>query len=221
MSGDHSLVLDAATQGGSVAVLHGLEVVATREVRMRADDEERLMPAVVACCDEAGVTAPELARVVCGEGPGSFTSLRIAASIAKGIATAAGCPVFAVSSLLLSAAAAAPALPGGRYLSVLDAHRDELFVLPVEIDSGEVRAGGALAVVAAEAIPALAAAEKRRVIGPGQEIESVPLASAVSALLPHVIASGPVDVVSWEPVYGRAPEAQVRWERAHGRALTP
>jgi tRNA threonylcarbamoyladenosine biosynthesis protein TsaB len=30
---------------------------------------------------------------------------------------------------------------------------------------------------------------------------------------------GPVDLASWEPDYGRLAEAQVRWERAHGRPL--
>lgn len=220
MSGDFTLVLDAATARGSVAVLQGLEAAAAREVMMRADDEERLMPAVAACCDEAGVSPREIARVVCGEGPGSFTSLRIAASIAKGVAGAAACPLFAVSSLLLSVAAVSPALPGGRYLSVLDAHRGELFVLRLDVDSGDLRTEGGLQVIAADDVQQLATREERKVVGPGQEVESAPQAAAASLLLPRVIAGGPVDLVTWEPVYGRAPEAQVRWERAHGRALT-
>lgn len=219
MSGDHTLVIEAATGRGSAAVIRGLEVVASREAAMRADDEERLMPAVAACCDEAGVAPRELARVVCGEGPGSFTSLRIAASIAKGVATAAGCPVFRVSSLLLSAAAAAPRTPDGNYLSVLDAHRDELFVLPVRLESGIVEAVGEVRIVAVSEIAGFASSARARTLGPGQEIESAPDAAAAALLIPQVIAAGPVDLVSWEPAYGRAPEAQVRWERQHGRAL--
>jgi tRNA threonylcarbamoyladenosine biosynthesis protein TsaB len=34
-----------------------------------------------------------------------------------------------------------------------------------------------------------------------------------------IIESGPVDLASWEPEYGRLAEAQVRWEAAHGRPL--
>jgi tRNA threonylcarbamoyladenosine biosynthesis protein TsaB len=220
MSGDLTLALDAATGRGSVAVLRGLEVVASRDVMMRADDEERLMPAVAACCDDAGVAPRELARVVCGEGPGSFTSLRIAGSIAKGIAAAAACPMFAVSSLLLSVAGAAPTVPSGRYISVLDAHRGELFALTVEIDSGgEVRPAGTLEILTPQSAAERAAADGSRVLGPGQEVDSWPSAAGTGLLLPAIISAGPVDLVGWEPVYGRAPEAQVRWERAHGRAL--
>lgn len=221
MNHEYTLALDSATARGSVALLRGLELIAAREVRMRAADEESLMPAVVACCEEGGVAPRDVARVVCGEGPGSFTGLRIGASIAKGIATGAGCPLFAVSSLLLTVAGAAPVLPRGRYVSVLDAHRSELFALLVEITpDGRQRPEGRPEIRAAGEIDAFAAARGARVIGPGQEMDAWPRAAGVAALLPGIVAAGPVDLVAWEPVYGRAPEAQVRWEKAHGRALS-
>ena len=34
-----------------------------------------------------------------------------------------------------------------------------------------------------------------------------------------IAGGGPVDLASWEPVYGRLAEAQVKWEAAHGRPL--
>jgi tRNA threonylcarbamoyladenosine biosynthesis protein TsaB len=55
---------------------------------------------------DAGLRPDSLGGIVCGEGPGSFTSLRIAASLAKGLAHGAGIPLHAVSSLLLAAASA-------------------------------------------------------------------------------------------------------------------
>src|ERR1041385_5784484 len=82
-----TLALDAATYVGTVAVLRDGDVVAARETAMRGRDVERLMPAVADALDAATVRATEIGRIVCGEGPGSFTSLRIAASIAKGLAT--------------------------------------------------------------------------------------------------------------------------------------
>lgn len=221
MSPDRTLAIESATAHGSVAVLRGAEVVSVREVLMRADDEERLMPAVAACCDEAGVAPRELARVVCGAGPGSFTSLRIGASIAKGIAAAAACPLFAVSSLLLGVAAAAPRIPSGRYLSVLDAQRGEVFALLVELGpDGRLSALGDLEVFAASELEHRAAVVGARVAGIDQEVSTRPHAAGLAALLPAVLKWGPVDLVTWEPNYGRAPEAQVRWEAAHGRALT-
>lgn len=220
MKADYTLAVEAATSRGSVALLRGLEVVVAKEVMMRADDQERLLPAVAACCDEAGVAPRDLARVVCGAGPGSFTSLRIAASIAKGIASATGCDLHAVSSLALTVAASVPVLPKGRYLSVLDAYRNELFALDVEITpGGEVRFTDNARIVAAADVDSVAAEAGARVIGPDQELDAWPRAEGVAALLTDVLAAGPVDLVSWEPNYGRAPEAQVRWERAHGQSL--
>jgi tRNA threonylcarbamoyladenosine biosynthesis protein TsaB len=221
MSTAYTLALESATARGSVAVLHGKEVVSSREVFMRADDEERLMPAVAACCDEAAVAPRELARVVCGEGPGSFTSLRIAASIAKGVAVAADCPLFAVSSLLLSVASAAPEIARGRYLSVLDAQRGELFALGVELGAdGRLSAAGEIEIFAASELEHRARLAGARVAGVEQEVNTWPRATGLASLLQGVLREGPVDLVSWEPVYGRAPEAQVRWEKAHGRELS-
>lgn len=221
MSTDYTLAIESATLRGSVAVLRGPEVVSVRDVLMRTDDEERLMPAVATCCDEAGIAPRELARVVCGEGPGSFTSLRIGASIAKGVAVAAGCPLFAVSSLLLSVASVGAQIPAGRYLSVLDALRGELFALPVERgEDGRISAQGELEILPAAELEQRAARAGARTLGFEQEVNAWPRAAGLAALLPAVLAEGPVDLVTWEPVYGRAPEAQVRWERAHGRALS-
>ena len=79
---------------------------------MKGAEHERLMPAVAQCCERAGVErAATFERVVCGAGPGSFTSLRIAGAIAKGSASGVGCPLFAVPSMALIVGGAQ--LPGG------------------------------------------------------------------------------------------------------------
>ena len=66
------------------------------------------MPAVAECLGEAGVGRAEIARIVCGAGPGSFTSLRVAGSVAKGLAAGYGVELYAVSSLMLTASGAQP-----------------------------------------------------------------------------------------------------------------
>lgn len=53
----------------------------------------------------AGLTFAQLQCVAAGVGPGSFTGVRIACSVAQGIALAAGVPVAGVVSLLAQAAA--------------------------------------------------------------------------------------------------------------------
>jgi tRNA threonylcarbamoyladenosine biosynthesis protein TsaB len=38
-------------------------------------------------------------------------------------------------------------------------------------------------------------------------------------MIDEITASGPCDLNTWEPAYGRLAEAQVKWEAAHGRPL--
>jgi len=210
----HTLALEASTYAGSVAVIHGADVVASRDVEMRGRDEERLMPAVAACVSALPGGIASIRRVVCGEGPGSFTSLRIAASIAKGICHARGLPMFAVSSLALVVAGSVTAENGRRYAAALDAMRDEVFAAVFDIDGdGEIRAASAVRIVARNAV-----AEDARAAG-ATLIDGTPRASSVARMLGSIIRAGAVDLSDWEPDYGRAAEAQVKWEAAHGRPL--
>ena len=94
------LALDGALSVGTVAVIDGARVLAESTVPMKGVHEERLLPAVHDALARAGVEPLAIDGVVCGAGPGSFTSLRIAASIAKGYAMGVGVPLYAVSSLL-------------------------------------------------------------------------------------------------------------------------
>jgi tRNA threonylcarbamoyladenosine biosynthesis protein TsaB len=235
------LALDAATPSASVAVLRAGIVVAERAATMRPGGDDALMPAVDAALRAAGVVPRDLAAVVCGAGPGGFTSLRIGAALAKGIVHAAGCALVAVPSLALAAAArattrAAAARPGPEeWLVTLDALRGERYVAAVDTvvvnDRVRVTAYRYLGVRAAGA----AAAEVAHATGRREHVDASttpPVASAVRAFVLARDASpvatpgpdgaltlAPVDLDTWEPHYGRQAEAQVRWEATHGRAL--
>jgi tRNA threonylcarbamoyladenosine biosynthesis protein TsaB len=214
-----TLVVDASTYVGTSAVIRDGEVVAEADAAMRGRDSEALMPAVARALARVGVRPREIDRVVCGAGPGSFTSLRIAASIAKGLAFAAGCPLFAVSSLaLLIAGDGAPA--AGRYLAVLDALRGEAYVAGYLVAaSGDIDMILTERLVRQQDVPQTASALGALTVGPGQGIDRAPHARGAGALGALISASGPVDLASWEPGYGRKAEAQMRWEAAHGQSL--
>jgi tRNA threonylcarbamoyladenosine biosynthesis protein TsaB len=217
---DLTLALDAATYTATVAIISGSDVVAVEEVAMRGEHEERLMPAVAAALQAAGVTVRDVHRIVCGAGPGSFTSLRIAAAIAKGIATATGAPLYAVSSLALVVAGSPSAAVPGRYLAVLDAMRGEAYVSGYEVgDGGAIEEIAPLALVPRAEVEPCAERLGARAIGPGERLVAVPHARGVARLGGRFAESGPVSLAEWEPAYGRLAEAQVRWERAHGRPL--
>ena len=96
-----TLALDASTYRSSVAVLDDARVLIQSTATMKGQDREKLMPAVAEALRSVGASLQSIGRVVCGAGPGSFTSLRIAASIAKGIAVGRSIPLYAVSSLAL------------------------------------------------------------------------------------------------------------------------
>ncbi|MEP6509153.1 MAG: tRNA (adenosine(37)-N6)-threonylcarbamoyltransferase complex dimerization subunit type 1 TsaB [Gemmatimonadales bacterium] len=219
-----SLVVDGSTYAGTVALLSGSEVAAELSLPdsgtpSRGQRAEDFMPMVAACLDEANVDAKDLALVICGSGPGSFTSLRIAASIAKGFAAGVGCPMYSVSSLLLIPASAS--LPPGRYLSALPAMRGESFVVLVEIEAdGSVKSLDSERLVSTAAVETAAAAIGVSVIGPGFGDDLRPKARGAAQMLDRIVASGECDLNLWEPAYGRLAEAQVRWEAQHGRPLT-
>ncbi|HET7586023.1 MAG TPA: tRNA (adenosine(37)-N6)-threonylcarbamoyltransferase complex dimerization subunit type 1 TsaB [Gemmatimonadaceae bacterium] len=243
------LVIDASTYRGSAAVIDGNMVIAAAAIAMRGAHEERLMPAVARVLDAAGVDVEGLDAVACGSGPGSFTSLRIAASIAKGIAFAAQRPLYAIPTLLLVAATCAPS--AGRVLPWLDALRGEVYAACYETGAhGEWMEFQPVMVVPRESLPKLAStwgaslvsldgnasradesgtrrsavmidgvAPRAAIASSNDDDGTVPMAAAAARLTRWLERARPVSLSSWEPAYGRPAEAQARWEAAHGRAL--
>src|SRR5687768_1756545 len=212
------LALDASTYAGSVALIRDGDVVGHSVAAMRGEREERLMPAIAALMESHSITVENLDAVACGAGPGSFTSLRIAASIAKGLSVARSLPLLVAPSTLLVAAAAEPRLAAGDYVAVVDAMRGDFFYQNLCISSsGDVQPGDA-GRMSRSLLEAHATSRSARIIGPAESPALTPHARGFALLLRNGIAR-PVDVTSWEPNYGRKAEAQVRWEAAHGREL--
>lgn len=212
------LALDASTYAGSVALIRDDVVVAQAVVAMRGEREERLMPAIATMLADHSIKVGHLDAVACGAGPGSFTSLRIAASIAKGLCAAREIPLLVAPSTLLAVPAADPPLPPGRYVVALDAMRGDFFFQDVEIDSRGVLQPGDSGRTTRAALEEHAVARSARIVGPAESPPRVPHAGAFAQLISLGIAR-PVEMTTWEPDYGRKAEAQVRWEAAHGREL--
>jgi tRNA threonylcarbamoyladenosine biosynthesis protein TsaB len=212
------LALDASTYTASVALVDGEAVVRERTVAMRDPQHERLMPAVADILGARGMG--DVQGIVCGAGPGSFTSLRIAASLAKGLAVASGKPLFAVSSLALLIGGVGGGPPEGRWIALLDAMRGESFAQAFEVTGmGEISEASGVRVVRDEEVAAFARTMQARTAGRGRDIDATPHARGIARLSGYRALASPVDLASWEPDYGRLAEAQVRWEAAHGRGL--
>ncbi len=215
------LVIENATDLGSVAVLSGEAVLAA--VEFPAYDpasgarSEGLGLAVAKCMAIAGVTVADLTSVVCGAGPGGFTSLRIGAAAAKGLCSALSIPLFAISSLELMAWSTA--LPRGEYVVAIGAARGDWFISMVRCDAQGGRDVSAAWVVSADELRDLKAVRNATLVGAGLDIDAHPTASAALACIERMQLAGPVSLDRWEPDYGRLAEAQVKWEAAHGRSL--
>jgi tRNA threonylcarbamoyladenosine biosynthesis protein TsaB len=216
-----TLALDASTYRGTVAVLDDTRLLRQSTAAMRGQDREQLMPAVDDALRSVGASFQTVERVICGAGPGSFTSLRIAASIAKGIAVGRSIPLFAASSLALIVAGNVTDGPRGprRYLAVQDALRGESFIAEFEHHEGAVRQVSSMRIIQSDQVESLAAQSAARAVGPELRENWLPHARGTALLLAEILAAGPVDPAAWEPVYGRLAEAQVKWEATHGRAL--
>lgn len=120
------LGIDSATLTIGVAILDGDRVVAAarHDAKGRTND---LLVTIDRLCREAVIAPTELDAIAIGAGPGSFTGLRIGMATAKGIAFAAGKPLWAVSSLAALAHDAGVS-PDGLVISVLDARKGEVYV---------------------------------------------------------------------------------------------
>lgn len=119
------LALDTSTETGSVAVGRGGRLLAEATLSVGPGHSSALLPAVDWVVRAAGLAPGDLAAVVVGGGPGSFTGLRIAAATAKGMVRALGVPLFAYSGLL---AAAAGHWGAGRPVCALfDARRRDVY----------------------------------------------------------------------------------------------
>ena len=70
-----------------------IDCIASREVGAFRASNVKLLPEIDALLADAGISRGEVACVVCGRGPGSFTGVRICLASAKGIAIGLGVPL--------------------------------------------------------------------------------------------------------------------------------
>ena len=130
----HLLAFDSSTDVMSVAVLRSSPAGPQYWLHQGAGGAAAsgsLIAAVMDLLRDADLRLHDLDAICFGSGPGSFTGLRTACSVAQGLAYGAGVPVLPVSSLLALAqsARAAHALQAsqGCVSALLDARMDEVY----------------------------------------------------------------------------------------------
>ena len=229
------LALETATDRASVAIGEGIDDAVEESLSGARRHAGALLPMIETVLRRRGATLDQVSGVVVSDGPGSFTGLRVGATVGKALVRARGLPLWTAPSLVVRAAVMA----GPRHrliLAVSDALRGELYATAVRFEPGRIRTElepgvwrpEALAeldlapdVMVGEAPPAAVAVLERwtglELIGPP---DGAPHAVQLIGLVGLEGGARRVeDAQGWEPVYGRPAEAQARWEIAHGRPL--
>ena len=136
----YALAFDTANEviaigvGALDAASRTIELVAQRRVRAHRASNTQLLPQVDELLRASGVARSEIACVVCGRGPGSFTGVRIAMATAKGAAQALGVALIGVSTLDAVAWGAWSAQVRGNLLVAADAMRKEVYPVRYLLD---------------------------------------------------------------------------------------
>src|SRR6185503_4238342 len=118
------LAIDTATENCSAALLCGGQLLERSELAPRRH-AELILPMIDSLLAEAGLSRRSLDGIAVGRGPGAFTGVRLAISVAQGMALGLDVPVVPVSSL----AALALDAPdnGAAILACIDARMGEVY----------------------------------------------------------------------------------------------
>ncbi len=126
MDAPHLLALDTATEQMAVAVVAGQHEFYAQEAG-GARASQRLLPLVFELLHAAGLQPGQLQAVAFGRGPGAFTGLRTATSVAQGLGFGIGCPVLAIDSLTIVAEDARMRHGADDLWVAMDARMDEVY----------------------------------------------------------------------------------------------
>jgi tRNA threonylcarbamoyladenosine biosynthesis protein TsaB len=176
------LAIDSAGDRLAVALVAG-------DTTFGADEEGgaraslRALPLAMELLERAGLVPADLDAVAFGRGPGAFTGLRTACSIAQGLALGVGCPVLPLDSLALVAEDARARLPADAtsVWVAVDARMDEVYAAEYALDEH----WRALREPALWTVPALAAAWQAK---PPRVVAGNALAAFGARLLPDGVA---------------------------------
>lgn len=121
------LALDTSSLACTVAIRVGDRLIERHEEKAR-EHTSLLMPMIREVLADADVKLTDLDGIVLGNGPGSFIGMRIAASVAQGLAFAAKLNIIPVSSLAAVAAEVFDKSDSERVAVAQDAHMNEVYL---------------------------------------------------------------------------------------------
>ena len=230
------LAFDTATDHMSVAV-QARGQVWVHEGPGGAQASATLIPAILALLAQAQLRLQDLAAIAFGRGPGAFTGLRTACSVAQGLAFGAGLPVLPLDSLCAVAADAQDPDQGDVTEEIwvtMDARMGEIYAACYSFDGADWRALVAPELTTPAALNARwKAAPPSAVAGSALSVFAGQLDCGAAVLSPLALpraramlplaqrlwqSGGAVDAAQALPLYVRDKVAQTTREREQIRA---
>lgn len=121
------LALDTSSIACSVAIACGDATIERHEEKPR-EHTRILVPMIQSALQDADISLADLDAIVLGNGPGSFIGMRIAASVAQGMAHGADLGIVPVSSLAAVAAEALSESSADTVVVAQDAHMSQVYL---------------------------------------------------------------------------------------------
>lgn len=192
-----TLFLNIASHAGCIAVADATAVLALTDVHPKTSDAD-LLPLLDRTLRDAGKTPQDLHRIACVIGPGGFTSLRIAVTLANTLADQLDVPLAGIHlSDLLRARSSADAVwlhsTKAQLLFLRDAGDAPPVLLPLHQLPSRLPSGGDWC---GELLPA------HRVLVEEAGVREAAL-RPLEAVMPEVLASLSYAKTPLEPWYGR------------------
>lgn len=175
------LALEAASEMCSVT-LHTPGFVKTLEIDEARSHSKHFLPLIQALMGEANIALTELTCIACGNGPGSFTGLRICFGVAQGLAYGLNVPLLTVPSLESMAHTFKKSgfCRQERGFAILDARMNEIYISEFDFSVGGVQRVGQMQLLNLESAEAhvselIEAGEgEYAMIGPGARLLNLP-----------------------------------------------
>lgn len=145
------LAVDTATERCSVALWMDGEIIQRERLLNRAH-AEAVLPMVNEVLAEAGFALSQMDGIAFGRGPGGFTGVRVAVSVAQGLAFGTGLPVLPVSDLAAVAYGVFRRHAEQRIMVCMDARMGEVYAGAYAISDSQLQLVGDESVVEPDAV---------------------------------------------------------------------
>lgn len=120
------LAFDSSNQALTVAIIENETILTEQIINVRRNHSIQLMPAIDEAFKQSKLSLADIDRIAVASGPGSYTGLRIAVTIAKTLAWASDIEIVGISSLKVLAVNSQGA-EEKLIVPLFDARRDNLY----------------------------------------------------------------------------------------------